>query len=104
MLGERGRKLLDSLRPDREPGGGSVAAEALQQARARVQSAMQVERRDRTARALPLLLAGSDQDDWALVALDQARGDDSDDALVPLLAPKDVGAATAQLVGPLLHL
>ena len=65
---------------------------------------MQVERRDRAAGALPLLVAARDQDDRPVVALDEPRGDDADHALVPALARDDVAAAAPAALGPRLDL
>ena len=46
MLGKGGCELLDPLRADGETSRGAVAAEALQEAGALLQPAMQVERRN----------------------------------------------------------
>ena len=66
--------------------------------------AVQVERRDRAARALPLAVGAGDQHDRPVVALDEPRGDDADHALVPALARDDVAAAAAARLGPRLDL
>ncbi len=63
--------------------------------RAGAERAVQVERRQRAARALPVAVAAGDQDDRPVEALDEARGDDPDHALVPVLAPDHVAAPAA---------
>ena len=89
---------------DRQPGGGTVTAEALRCAGARAEARVQVERRHRAARALPLAVGAGDQHDRPVVALDEPRGDDADHALVPALAGDDVAAPAAARLGPRLDL
>ena len=81
-----------------------MSAPAPEKCGARAERGVQVERRDRPARALPVALRPGDQHDRAVEALDEARRDDADHALVPVLARDDVCAALAQLLGPLLDL
>ena len=81
-VGERARRLGQ----DREPGGGAVAAEALEVLRQARERAVQVERGDRPAGALPVRPSPAMQHDRPVEALDEARGDDPDHALVPVLA------------------
>ena len=64
------------------------------------EAGMQVEGGNGPAAALPVPFRARDQDDRAVVALDQARGDDSDHTLVPVLAGDDVAAAAAAWLGP----
>ena len=52
--------------------------------------AVQVERRDRPPRALPVAVRAGDQHDRPVEALDEPRRDDADHALVPALAGDDV--------------
>ena len=87
-----------------EPGGRAVPAPALEQRRARAERAVQVERRDRPARALPVAVGAGDQHDGPVEALDEPRGDDADHALVPVLAGDDVRAPRLLLLGPRLDL
>src|SRR3954454_16537456 len=79
-----------------------MAAVALEVLRARAERAVEVEGGDRPAGALPLALvrAAGDPDDRAAEALDEARGDDPDHALVPVGAREDVGAAPLQRLRP----
>ena len=100
LRGERVGERLDALGPDREAGRGAVPAEALEVARARAERAVQVERRDRSARALPELVAAGDQHDRTVEALDEPRGDDPDHALVPVLAREHVAARALPRLGP----
>ena len=80
-----------------------MAAPPLEQVGARAEPAVQVERRDRPARSLPVAVAARDQHDGAVEALDEPRGDDADHALVPVGAGDDVRAPAAVGLGPLLH-
>ena len=68
-----------------------MAAPALEEAGAPGEGCVQVERRDRATGAFPQPVAAGDEDDRAVIALDEARRDDADDALVPILAAQDVG-------------
>src|SRR5205085_2371795 len=112
LVGEQGLRLvcegrgkcLDRLGPDREAGGRPVTAEPLEVLRAGVERPVKVEGRNRAPRALPGVVRAGDQDDGAVVPLDEARGDDPDDALVPVLAGDDVAAAATQRLGPRLDL
>ena len=92
LLRERLRELLDPFRCDREAGGRSMAAEALEEGRTGTEGAVQVERGDRAARPLPEPFAAGDQDDGPVVALDETRGHDPDHAFVPVFSPDDVRA------------
>ena len=87
------REGLDALRPDREAGCRSMAPEALQMLGASREAPVQVKGSRRPARPLPLLACPCDQDDGAVEALDEARGDDPDHAFVPALVRKHVTAA-----------
>src|SRR5436189_163548 len=78
--------------------------EGSQMFRARGQAAMEVEAPGRAARAFPLALPAGDQDDRAVVALDEPRGDDADHALVPLLAREHVAALPLLRLRPSLDL
>ena len=86
------------------PGGGAVPAPAGEVIGARGERAVQVERARRAARALPLLLAPGDEDDRAVVTLDEPGGDDPDHAFVPVGAGNDVPATTAPILRPRLDL
>src|SRR4051794_37394349 len=104
LLRERVRELLDPLRCDREAGGRSMPAEALEESRAGAEGPMQVERGDRAARPLPEPFAAGDQDDRAVVPLDEPRSHDPDHAFMPVFSPDDVRALTPPRLGPLLDL
>ena len=104
MRRERRRERLDPLGLDRQPRGGAVAAEAQQMAGARAEPGVQVERRHRPARPLPLAVGAGDDHDRPVVALDEPRGDDADHAFVPTLARDDVAAPAAARLGPRLDL
>ena len=104
VRGERRREGLDALGRDRQTRRGAMAAEALEVRRARAEPAVQVERRDRAAGALPLAVGAGDQHDRPVVPLDEPRGDDADHALVPALAGDDVAAAAAARLRPRLDL
>jgi hypothetical protein len=101
---ERVGERLDVAGQDREPRRGTVPAVALQVLGAGAEPAVQVEGRDRAAGALPRRVGARDQDDGAVVALDEPRRDDADHALVPLGAREHVGAAAALRLGPRLDL
>ena len=88
--GERRGERLELLGPDRQAGGGTMAAEPLQVLGARRETGVEVEARHRSPGALPALALAGDQDDGTAEALDEPRGDDPDHALVPALAPDDV--------------
>src|SRR5664280_1901905 len=92
------------LGTNREPGCGTVAPEALQQARASDDAAVQVEGRDRAARPLPVAAGAGHQHHRAREALHQPRGDNADNALVPVLAGDHVGAPAPLRFGPGLDL
>ena len=69
-----------------------MPAEALEVTRACCQRAVQVEVCDRAAGSLPPVVRARDEHDRPVEPLDEARGDDADDALVPVLAPEYVAA------------
>ena len=71
---------------DAQAGGGAMAAEALEMLAAGREARVQVVGGDRAAAALAALAVERDQDDGPRVAIDEARGDDADHALVPALA------------------
>ena len=100
VRGERGGERLELVGPDREPGGGPVAAEPLEVTGAGGEAGVEVEARHRPARALPAVAFACDQHDGPAESLDEPRGDDADHALVPALAPHHVGAAAALLRRP----
>ena len=77
---DRGRRRCVSPAAARWPPKRSRCAAAGREAR------VQVVGRDRAAAALAALAVERDQDDGPRVALDEARGDDADHALVPALA------------------
>src|SRR3954469_6097473 len=104
LRSERVGERLHELRHDRQAGGGAVPAESLEELRAAAQRAVQVERRNRPARALPRTLAAREQDDGTVVALDEPRRHDADHALVPVVAPDDVRLAPPFRFRPLLDL
>ena len=95
-LGERRRRSRGGSRGRRRRGGRRSARGAPSRRRGRRAG----RRRDRTAAALPVAFRARDQDDGAVVALDQPRGDDPDHALVPVLAGDDVAAAAAAGLRP----
>src|SRR5919198_1029364 len=68
---------------------------------ARGQCAVQVEGRNRPPGPLPVAVAAGDQDDGAVVPLDETRSHDADHALVPVLARDDVRAPAALRLGRL---
>src|SRR2546423_13245624 len=104
MLGKRGTERGDVLGCDRQTCSGTMAAPAPEQTRARAKRSVQVERRDRTARALPFALGACDQHDGTVEALDETRRDDPDHAFVPVLAGNDVRPPLLLLVRPILDL
>src|SRR5713101_7593927 len=65
---------------------------------------VEVEGRDRAARALPVALGARDEHDRSVVQVDEPRRDDADHALVPALARDDVRAAALVRLGPFLDL
>src|SRR6185312_13454491 len=71
---------------------------------ARTERAVQVERGDRAAGPLPVAVRARDEDDGAVIALDEPRGDDADHALVPVGPGYGVGPAGALLGRPRLDL
>ena len=71
-----------------------MPAEAVQVLRAGRERSVEVESGQRAARALPLRVGPRDQDDRAVEALDETGRHDPDHALVPVLAPDHVAAAT----------
>ena len=81
-----------------------MTAPAPEQTGARTERAVQVERGDRAAGSLPVAVRARDEDDRAVVALDEPRGDDADHALVPVGPGHGVGAASALLGRPRLDL
>ena len=97
-------KRLDVLLAQGEAGGGAVAAPALEQVRTSAECGVEVEGRNRAARALPVAVGAGDEDDGAVVPLDKAGGDDPDHALVPVGAGDGVRAPTALLRRPRLDL
>ena len=100
--GEGLAERVEVLGPQREPGGGAMAAEAEQVLGAGLERREQVEAGNAAARAAPAPLAVErDDHDRAVVALDQARGDDADDAGVPALAGQDQPRRLAQMIGQL---
>ena len=103
VRGERSGENLNLLGADRQARRRTVAAKPLEVRGARRQACVQVERGDRAARSLPLLVGAGDQDNGPVVALDEARGDDADHALVPALARDHVAAAAAAALRPRLH-
>src|SRR5687768_14527157 len=78
-----------------------MPAEALEVARAGGEPRMQVESADRAPGSLPRLARPGDEDDRPVEALDEARRDDADHALVPGLAREHVGAPVAPRFRPL---
>ncbi len=93
MRGREGARPAAAV--DAQAGGGAVAAEALEVLAAGREAGVQVVGRDRAAAALAALAVERDQDDRARVAVDEARGDDADHALVPALAGGDQHAVAA---------
>ena len=88
---------------DREARGGLVSAEALEVLGAGRERAVEVEARDRASRALPRVLRARDEDDRPVEALGEARRDDADHALVPVLAPEDVATPPPLRLGHGVH-
>ncbi len=104
MSRERAREGFDVLRADRETRSRAVAAEALEVRRARSEPTVEVERRDRAARALPRLVAAGDHHDRTVEAFDEPRGHDADHSLVPGLSGENVCTAPPVGLRPLLDL
>ena len=100
MGGERRRERLDALPRDREAGRGAVSAEPLEVRRAGTQPAVEIERRDGPAGALPVAVRAGDHHDRPVVALDEPRGHDADHALVPSLPRDDIRAPPPVRLGP----
>ena len=94
------RERLQASGSNREAGGGAMAAEALQMLRARAERAVQVEGRRSSGPSPSSRRRPGDQDDGPVEALDQPRGDDPDDAFMPVLAPDHVAPAAALRLGP----
>ena len=92
------RNRSTPVAPDGHPGGGTVAAVAVEMLGGRVQRAEQVEAGD-APRPTPSARSPSqrDHDRRAVVALDDPRGHDPDDAGVPSVAGEHVGVALAEL-------
>src|SRR4051794_41912014 len=70
-----------------------MPAPAPEQAGTRTERGVQVEHGDRPAGSLPVAVGACDQHYRAVVALDEARGDDADHTLVPVGPGNGVGAA-----------
>ena len=104
LLGEGFGERVDVLLRNREAGSRTVAAPAPEQAGAGAERGVQVEGGDRPAGSLPVAVGACDEDDWAVVALDEPRGDDPDHALVPVGAGDGVGMPGALLGRPGLDL
>ena len=81
---EPAREFLDVLGSHRQPGGIHMPAEVLQQIRARLHGLVKVEARYRACRSCHEAVAHRQHHRRPVVGLDQARGDDSHDALHPL--------------------
>jgi len=80
---EAPRELFDVFGPHRQPRGVHVSAEVLQEVRARLDGLVEVEARNRAGRARHESIAHRQHHRRAVVGLDQARGDDTHDALHP---------------------
>ena len=104
VRGERIGERLDRFRRDRQAGSCTMASETLEERRARCKTRMQVEGRNRTTGPLPQPVGAGDQDDGPVIALDEPRGDNADDAFVPVLAPEDIRVPPPAGLGPLLDL
>src|SRR5688500_1992969 len=102
---ERLREGFDLVWTDREARGGPVPAPAREVRRTGTERAVQVEAGDRAPRARPLLpeLGPRDQHDRPPEALHEPRGDNPDDAAVPVLARDDVAEPPPSRLRPLLH-
>src|SRR5919198_490377 len=104
MLGERRREGVDIARFDREARCRAVAPEPREMIRTGGEPAVEVERARRSTGSLPLAFATRDQDDGAVVSLDEPRRDDPDHAFVPVLSREHVGVLTPFWLGPRLDL
>ena len=94
---ERRCEAAELLLRDRETGRRTVPTEKLEMLRAGGEAAVEVEVGDGASRPLPALTASRDEHDRAVKPLDEPRGDDPDDALVPALVPEDVSAPRPRL-------
>jgi hypothetical protein len=94
---ERGPKGIEATPLHLQAGRRPVAPVARQVAGAGVQAGEQVVGGDRASRAAPPVAVEGDQHRRAVVALGQPRGDDPDDARVPILAREHVGRPLAGL-------
>ena len=81
---EGGAKGGDVLAPQAQAAGGAMPAEGEQVLGAALDGAEQIEGRDAAPGALGLVVALAEQDGRTVEALDDARRDDADDALVPV--------------------
>src|SRR3954469_13775993 len=81
-----------------------MPAPAPEQAGTRTERGVQVEHGDRPAGSLPVAVGACDQHYRAVVALNEARGDDADHTLVPVGPGNGVGAAGTLFRRPRLDL
>src|SRR5262245_54373304 len=81
-----------------------MASEPLEVVGAGCEAAVQVEHAGRAARSFPGAVPAGDQDNRPVEALDEARRDDPDHALVPALVREHVAATALLRLWPLLDL
>ena len=82
-----------------QAGGHGVPAETLQERRARLQGLEQAEPRNRPARTLAIVFLGGDEHGRAVILIDEPRGDDADDAGVPLPRCEHQGVGQGAVAG-----
>src|SRR6202020_2891323 len=103
---ERLPEVLETLARDLQAGGGAVPAIAREVPAARVQGAEQVEALDAATGSASAVSVQGDQHERPVIALDQARGDDPDDARMPAVPGEHVrgqlATRLAQLAEPAL--
>ncbi len=88
---EGGGKSCDAAGGDGEPGGKGVAAVAVEIGGAGLQDLIKVKTADRTRRAFAALAIQGNQHRRTMIALDEAAGDDADDAGMPAGSGEDEG-------------
>src|SRR5688572_32811565 len=88
-LVEAARELVHPAARDRDAGGAAMPAEALEEVPAVADARVQIEAGDGASRALPSLAVERNEDRRPAEFLDDARGDDADDAGMPSLLGED---------------
>src|SRR5262249_56381079 len=104
--GARGRngECIAAMVRNAWAGSRTVSAETLEVVSTRRERCVEVERCNGASRSLPEPLSPRDHHDRPVVPLDESRGDDPDDAFMPILAPQHVCATPLLRLRPLIDL